>query len=435
MNIEYIKEMFVGEILIVDDQVYEEYTEAYVMADYLKKQGFSVIEKETFPVENELAGHKLSMVICDWMLLKGNEEGNAQAVINFLNRVQSKEFIPIFICTSIDRNVVEEYLTDSKYNCKNYKANAASSIIIVRKEDIKNEKIFDFLTEWLLKNPSVKLLKEWEKSLEIAKNNMFNELYNASEYWPWVLAKTYHEDGEKDIGESMGEFVTKNLLSRISEYCIEDVIADVNVDIDVATVLEGERCLYYQDNAVTSQTAFKTGDILKKGHKWYIIVKRQCDLNRTQNDNLYVLKMSELKNVGVEPISVSEDGKTIYIFNKGYPLDEADINTINEQLSEAYSKTRVLHKGKILEINSQVIIPCVCGKKVVSIDLTGLSCIEIKDIEQYERIARLLEPYISIVTDKFAFYMSSKGSMRTPIELFTKKYFIDEEEVIEEKEN
>lgn len=434
MNIEYIKKMFVGEILIVDDQVYEEYTEACVMADYLKKQGFSVIEKETFPVENELAGHKLSMVICDWMLLKGNEEDNAQAVINFLNKIQSKEFIPIFICTSFDRNVVEQYLTDSKYNCKNYKANAASSIIIVRKEDIKNEKIFDFLTEWLLKNPSVKLLKEWEKSLEIAKNHMFNELYNASEYWPWVLAKTYHEDGEKDIGESMGEFVTKNLLSRISEYCIEDVIADANVDIDVATVLEGERCLYYQDNAVTSQTSFKTGDILKKDNRWYIIIKRQCDLNRIQNDNLYVLKMSELKNVGVEPIAVSADGKTICIFNKMYPLDEADINTINEQLSEAYSKTRVLHKGKILEINSQVIIPCVCGKKVVSIDLTGLSCIEIKDIEQYERIARLLEPYISIVTDKFAFYMSSKGSMRTPTELFTKKYFIDEEEVIEEKE-
>lgn len=434
MNMEYTKKMFVGEILIVDDQVYEEYTEAYVMADYLKKQGFSVIEKETFPVENELAGHKLSMVICDWMLLKGNEEGNAQAVISFLNKVQSKEFIPIFICTSIDRNAMEKYLTDSKYNCKNYKANAASSIIIVKKEDIKNEKLFDFLKEWLLKNPSVKLLKEWEKSLEIAKNNMFNELYNASEYWPWVLARIYKEDGEKNIGESMGEFITKNLLSRISEYYIEDVIPEDNVNIDVATVLEGERCFYYQNNMVTDQTAFKTGDILKKEDELYIVVKRQCDLNRTQNDNLYVLKITELKNVGVEPIFVSEDGKTIHIFDKEYPLGDTNINKINEinkQLRVAFSKTRVLHNGKILEINSQVIIPCVCGKKVISIDLKELVLIEFKDIEQYERTARLLEPYISIVTDKFASYMSSKGSMRTPPELFTKKYFMDETEEVD----
>lgn len=428
MNIEYIKKMFVGEILIVDDEVYEEDTDAYAMADYLKNQRFSVIAKETFPDKNELTGHKLSMVICDWMLLKGNEERNAQVVINFVNRVQSKEFIPVFICTSIDRNTVEEYLTDSKYNCKNYKANAASSIIIVRKEDIKNEKIFDFLAEWLFKNPSVKLLKEWEKALEIAKNNMFNALYNASEYWPWVLAKTYKEDGEKNIGESMGEFVTKNLLSRISEYNIEEVIPDANVDIDVATVLEGERCFYYQDNTVTDQTAFKTGDILLKENKMYIVVKRQCDLNRAQNDNLYVLNITELENVGAEPIFISEDGKIIHIFDKEYPLEETDVNKINKQLSKAFSKTRVLHNGKILEINSQVIIPCVCGKKVISIDLKELVLIKFEEIGQYERIARLLEPYISIVTEKFAFYISSKGSMRTPIELFTKKYFIDEEE-------
>lgn len=428
MNIEYIKKMFVGEILIVDDQVYEEYTEAYIMADYLKEQNFSVITKDTFPVENELAGHKLSMVICDWMFKKVDEDGNAKAVIDFLNKVQLKEFIPVFICTSIDRNAVEKYLTDSKYNCTNYKENAASSIFIVKKEDIKNEKLFDFLKEWLLKNPSVKLLKEWEKSLEIAKNNMFNALYNASEYWPWVLAKIYKEDGEKNIGESMGEFVTKNLLSRISEYHIEEVIPDSSVDINVETVLEGERCYYYSDKSVTSHTAFKTGDILKNGRKWYIVIKRQCDLNRTKNDNLYVLKMSEMKNIGTNPISISEGGKSIYILNKEYPLDEADTITINEQLNEVYSKTRVLHNGKILETNSQVIIPCVCGKKVVSIELKELLIIELKDIGQYERIARLLEPYISIITEKFASYMCSKGSMRTPIELFTQKYFIDEKE-------
>ena len=431
MNIEYIKKMFVGEILIVDDQVYEEYTDAYVMADYLKKQEFSVITKDTFPAENALAGHKLSMVICDWMFKENDEDGNAKIVIEFINKVQSKEFIPVFICTSFKKNTVEKYLTDSEFNCKNYKTNAASSIIIVKKEDIKNEKIFDFLKEWLMKNPSVKLLKEWEKTLEIAKNNMFNALYSASEYWPWVLAKAYKEDEEKNIGESMGEFVTKNLLSRISEYDIEEVIPDANVDIDVATVLEGERCFYYQNNIVTDQTAFKTGDILKKEDELYIVVKRQCDLNRNENDNLYVLKITELKNVGVEPIFVGEDGKTIHIFDKKYLLGETDINKVNKQLNDAFSKTRVLHRGKILELSSQVIIPCVCGKKAISIDLKELVLIEYTVIGQYERIAKLLEPYISIVTDKFAFYISSKGSMRTPEELFTKKYFIDETEEID----
>ena len=93
-----------------------------------------------------------------------------------------------------------------------------------------------------------------------------------------------------------------------------------------------------------------------------------------------------------------------------------------------FSKTRVLHKGKILETAFQVIIPCVCHKKVVSIDLREMEIIQLENdiIQRYERSARLLEPYISIVVEKFAAYMSSKGSMRTPKEVFTGKYFIDE---------
>ena len=45
-----------------------------------------------------------------------------------------------------------------------------------------------------------------------------------------------------------------------------------------------------------------------------------------------------------------------------------------------------------MEMNSQVIIPCVCGKKVVSIELKELLLIEFKDdnIDKYTRIARLL---------------------------------------------
>lgn len=174
MNIDDTKRMFVGEVLIVDDEVYEEDTDAYVIANYLEQQNFSVIRKDTFPDISHLAGHKLSMVICDWMFKKGDMDGNARAVIDFLDKVQSKEFIPVFICTSLEKSEVERYLIDPNYNCTRYKSNDASSIFVVKKGDIQGEKLFDFLQDWLLKNPSVKLLKEWELSLESAKNNMFN---------------------------------------------------------------------------------------------------------------------------------------------------------------------------------------------------------------------------------------------------------------------
>lgn len=144
MNVDYIKKMFIGEILIVDDDVLEEDTDAYIIANYLKEQNFSVITKDTFPKEQELAGHKLSMVICDWMFKKNDDDGNAKEVIAFLNKVQSKEFVPVFICTSLNKQQVERYLSDIEYNCTRYKSNDASSIFIVKKDDIKREKLFDF---------------------------------------------------------------------------------------------------------------------------------------------------------------------------------------------------------------------------------------------------------------------------------------------------
>lgn len=199
--------MFVGEILIVDDEVNEEYTDSWIIAEYLKEQNFSVIKKDTFPGEHELEGHKLSMVICDWMFKKGDKDGNAREVIAFLNKVQSKEFVPVFICTSLDRQEVEKYLADSKYNCTRYKDNDASSIFIVRK-----------------------------------------------------------------------------------------------------------------------------GDILKKEEDLFIVIKRQCDLNREDNNGLYILKMSEIEQTSTTPISINFDDNTIQILENTYQLNHARQNKINKQL-------------------------------------------------------------------------------------------------------
>lgn len=145
---------------------------------------------------------------------------------------------------------------------------------------------------------------------------------------------------------------------------------------------------------------------------------------------MYVLKMLEIKQTSNTPISINFDENTIQILENNYKLDGTKRNKINKQLKDVFSKTRVLHKGKILETAFQVIIPCVCHKKVVMIDLKELDIVKFESVEfkQYERVARLLEPYISIVTDKFAAYMSSKGSMRIPEELFTEKFFIDNSE-------
>ena len=76
-----------------------------------------------------------------------------------------------------------------------------------------------------------------------------------------------------------------------------------------------------------------------------------------------------------------------------------------------------------LEKINEVIIPCVCHLDVCKIDLRSLRVISVANLKtDYKRKARLLEPYISIVTEKFASYISSKGTMRTPESLLTHKF-------------
>ena len=426
-----VKKLFVGEILIVDDEIQKEGSEISFIVEHLENKGFSVLKKETFPTLEDLECHKISMVICDWMFLGRYVDGdlNAEAVIGFINRVQSKFFVPVFICTGTQKENVEQYLMNPDFMCETYKNNGASSIFIVNKEEIKGDLIFSFLNNWLEKNPSVKLMKEWEISIENVKNKMFTDLYKTSEYWPCVLAKNFKEDEEQNIPEAMGEFVTKNLLSRICDYDISEIADGENAEVDMEVVLEGERCYHYENTTVGRTTAFKTGDILQKDEALFIVIKRQCDLNREENSNLYVLKMQELATIGENPIAVDMEKNEICILSTSYKLDKSKEKKINKELDRAFEKTRVLFRGKIIETVSQVIIPCICGKKAVSINLKELEHINLTEDElgQYIRRARLLEPYCSIVVDKFAAYMSSKGSMRTPKELFTGKYFIDEE--------
>lgn len=62
---------------------------------------------------------------------------------------------------------------------------------------------------------------------------------------------------------------------------------------------------------------------------------------------------------------------------------------------------------------------------VCRINLRSLKVISIETLKtDYKRKARLLEPYINIVTEKFATYVSSKGTMRTPEALLTHKFLI-----------
>lgn len=418
---ENVRRMFPGEIVIIDDDVNNSETDINKIKNYLAENRFPILAFEGIPLATELEDHKIGFVICDWKFNGIEEDYNAETVIDFLNQITKDRLIPIFICTTFDKAAIEEYLLDPK-GCTKYKKNCASCIFIVKKDEIMDESIFKVVNNWINENPSIKVMKAWEKSIELAKERMFSDLYIESEYWPMILYKSFKEDGS-DTNYEMGQFLTRSLLARASGTYVFDSLASIDLkEIELLKILDSERTIYYNETSITPETPIYTGDIFEFEGKNFINIKRQCDLIRG-NKNLYMLNINDAGKMSDNPIMLSEDKQVLTIFGKDYNLSNKSPKNINNAINVAFSKTNALHNGKFLEKVYEVIMPCVCHYEVCRIDLRTLDVIGIEQVQQnYKRVARLLEPYIYIITEKFASYISSKGTMRTPEALLTHKF-------------
>jgi len=420
---ENIRKMFNGDILIIDDEVNDDSADIYKIVKYLEKNHFHVLPYESFPNSDDIRNLKIAFAICDWKFIDGDEDNNAELVINFLNEIMHDRLFPTFICTSLDKQFVKDYLVKS---CKKFKDNAASCVFVVNKVEMLGDGLFKIINQWLANNPSIKIMKAWESVIDSAKEKLFSDLYDESEYWPLVLWRNFETDGD-DVNEELGQFLSRNLFSRASDtYSFEkiELSETKKLDVNLLKILDGERTFYYTDSIIADDTLLHTGDIFEADDKLYINIKRQCDLIRG-NADVYLLSLESAGKMGEAPIQLSADRKYLQILGKAHSVADKKVENINKALDNAFERTNALYQGKFLEKNHEVIIPCVCHLEVCRINLRSLQVVTIDTLKaNYKRKARLLEPYINIVTEKFATYVSSKGTMRTPEALLTHKFIV-----------
>lgn len=74
---ENIRKMFKGEILIIDDEINDDSTDIYKIAQYLNENRFYVLPYEVFPDSSEICNVNISFMICDWKFTDGDEDLNA----------------------------------------------------------------------------------------------------------------------------------------------------------------------------------------------------------------------------------------------------------------------------------------------------------------------------------------------------------------------
>jgi hypothetical protein len=297
--------------------------------------------------------------------------------IEFIRKFNEVCFAPIFIFSNdIPQSIIEKLKDADLYN-----DTKSNRIFVKSKSELKNIDLFAVIEDWIKQTPSIYVLKEWELSLQQAKNSLFWDFYMINPEWAKILYETINKDGG-DLSYEMSDILFENLKTRtlpvnfdtsiLSASAITTITSD-----EIKQVLEGQRFRKHNLNMIF------TGDIFLKDSKYYINVRPQCDCipreeGQTFDDvNLYFIEGEE----------------------------KTDLNKLN------YNKKLGLFSDPDVRFTIFPINEC----KAIQFELGKFTIAKFKDWKQY-RIGTLLPPFITRLIQKYAAYMQRQGLPRIPEE-------------------
>lgn len=229
-----IEKLFNGIAVIVDNEIENKDSAVYKIKTLIEDKNIPVAVFSEIPqLEIIPSLASASFIILDWdytsTKLEVAEGGRVaipatladseeERLIEFIKKLQSDIFVPIFIFTAKSSQIVEDRLKEANLWCDE----RTSRIFIKQKTEVdSDETLFSSIAEWVQKMPSVYVLKEWEHVLRTTKNAMFNEFYTYSPNWAKIIWDMLKEDSIENQ-EEFGGFVTRSLLNRIKGYSFEE---------------------------------------------------------------------------------------------------------------------------------------------------------------------------------------------------------------------
>ncbi len=407
-----IKELFKGVAVIIDDEVNKKDTQIFKIVKKLEEENVPLLKYKYLPddkiVENFL---NVSFILLDWQLdpiidveTKGTVSGstsieiikpsggdNTKIVIDFIKKLTNKYFLPVFIFSKEYSDVIIQKLKEENL----YIDEGKNFIFVKKKEELisdEENKIFTEIEKWLRETPSIYVLKEWEKSLNDAKNKLFWDFYNINHKWPSVLQKTFQDDGS-DVNYELGNFIFKNIMARTEPIEFDEDILKIEdnnlTQEEIRNVLEAER--FIKNDSLPSDIPF-TGDLFKYRadgedvDRYYLNIRPECDIARKSNPELYCIK--------------------------GKIINEDSINSNNDD--EISFK-----KGSFIEKANKTYAPFLVDGKIIEFTFNDIKIKKWNNIKN-DRVGRILPPYITAIQQKYAFYLQRQGLPAIPEKAFKK---------------
>ncbi|MEX2115242.1 MAG: hypothetical protein WEB37_00025 [Bacteroidota bacterium] len=391
--------LFHGIAVLIDDEIDDPGAGIRQIQTQIEAAGCHVVPMSKLPESGSIASlREVAFFVLDWNLygrsLRGAEgespvaaptglkRQNAAKAIEFLKKLKEVCVAPVFIFTNEEVSEVEDLL---KNHADLYGEDDPSHILVKSKGDVMQAGVFDVLSTWMKKAPSVYVLKKWERAYASAKNELFLDFYAKSVQWPLVLWKTYQDDNLSASAE-LGSVIGRNLLSRMTPFdfdlgpfdgALQALEADEGKSrAAVLKVLEGERFL--PKNRLHGDSV-APGDVFKRGGNFYVNIRPDCDC-------------------------IARDGITqvkVYLL-KGSKITNAKV------LERANSKY-----GTISESDTESVVFGMTGGTTVSFQF-GTLIIEESGGWMVDRIGRLLPPYLTRLQQRYSAYLQRPGLSRIP---------------------
>jgi len=395
-----MEDLLKGIAVVIDNKIEDDPAIENIFKQMIKRN-MPWLEYKNLP-ENAVIDHftGISFIILDWKLIDNIQavEGvilpenliqyNNERNIDFLNYILSTCFVPIFIFTNEDVNDVISILRDNDL----YDENGCTRIFVKKKSDIagiKNtcrNRLFSTIEDWLKKNPSVYVIKEWEREYQEAKDQLFIDFLRISPYWPYILWKTFSDDGANKSLE-LGEILTRNIYTRMSPITFnDDILKKRYKSVEEKTLRNVIEGAHFIKREHLDETDIATGDIFKEEYivnditktRYFLNIRAQCDLIRSSNPELYCLKGKVLKE---ETINIKDGIR--------------------------------FHNGQFIEKINHAIVGFIDNGKFIEFKFHDLKIKKWNNIREI-RIGRLLSPNINRIQQKYSLYMQRQGLPRLP---------------------
>jgi len=401
-----ISGLFKGVAAVIDDEVNDPAANIQKVLGQIATLHIPVVKYVDIPSDEEVLNFKsLAFVLLDWRLIKpevsskdlgngvtipaGLEDEHTARNIKFIKRLCEVCYCPIFIFTNEDKSVIAGKLI-SESICKSERP---SNILIESKSSLQeNGSLQTALATWIKTNPSVYVLKEWEREYQECKNRLFFDFQQMSPVWPYIMWKCFGEDGGNKSLE-LGELISRNLHTRMKPFEFNEELLKGNDGAmdraELRKVLEGAtflKELHADDMSTGDVFSEEYQDAGTTKHRYWLNIRAQCDSLR--QECLYCLpgyKLIQKENGKIDNVSFSQ--------------------------------------GEYLEKGYHAIVPFIDNGEIVEFRFNEFEVRQKSSLitDKIKRIGRILPPHITKIQQRFALYLHRQGLPRIPDEAILKR--------------